>query len=99
MGPDRTAKTRIRCFRFLGKERSAKWQFVCRPRWQADLKVISRKVPSALPVLDRFHVLQKRSKAIDKVRAEETRPMQEDGDEPLLVGESLVVAQASGEPE
>ena len=61
-------------------------QFVCSDMWQAYLKVIAKKVPHALHVLDRFHVMQKMSKAIDQVRAEETRQMKEDGYEPLLVG-------------
>ena len=86
VGPDRTAKTLLRFFRFLGKERSAKLQFVCSDMWQAYLKVIAKKVPHALHVLDRFHVMQKMSKAIDKVRAEETRQMKKDGYEPLLTG-------------
>ena len=86
IGPDRTAKTLLRFFRFLGKQRSANLQFVCSDMWQAYLKVIAKKVPHALHVLDRFHVMQKMSKAIDKVRAEETRQMKEDGYEPLLVG-------------
>jgi transposase len=54
--------------------------------WQAYLKVIAKKVPHALHVLDRFHVMQKMSKAIDKVRAAEARKMEEDGYEPLLKG-------------
>ena len=86
IGPDRKAKTLLRFFRFLGKERSAKLKFVCSDMWQAYLKVIAKKVPHALHVLDRFHVMQKMSKAIDKVRAEEARQMKEDGYEPLLKG-------------
>ena len=86
IGPDRTAKTLLRFFRFLGKQRSAKLQFVCSDMWQAYLKVIAKKVPHALHVLDRFHVMQKMSKAIDKVRAAEARQMKEDGYEPLLTG-------------
>jgi transposase len=86
IGPDRTAKTLLRFFRFLGKERSAKLQFVCSDMWQAYLKVIAKKVPHAIHVLDRFHVMQKMGKAIDKVRAAETRQMEEDGYEPLLKG-------------
>jgi transposase len=86
IGPDRTAKTLLRFFRFLGQQRCAKLQFVCSDMWQAYLKVIVKKVPHALHVLDRFHVMQKMSTAIDKVRAEETRQMKEDGYEPLLVG-------------
>ena len=86
IGPDRTAKTLLRFFRFLGRVRSAKLQFVCSDMWPAYLKVIAKKVPQALHVLDRFHVMQKMSKAIDQVRAEETRQMKEDGYEPLLTG-------------
>ncbi len=86
LGPDRTAKTLLRFFRFLGKERSATLQFVCSDMWQAYLKVIAKKVPHALHVLDRFHVMQKMSKAIDKVRAEEVKQLKENGYEPLLTG-------------
>jgi len=86
IGPDRTAKTLLRFFRFLGKQRSSKLLFVCSDMWQAYLKVIAKKVPQAIHVLDRFHVMQKMSKAIDKVRAEEVRQMKEDGYEPLLTG-------------
>jgi len=86
IGPDRTAKTLLRFFRFLGKQRSGKLQFVCSDMWQAYLKVIAKKVPHALHVLDRFHVMQKMSKAIDEVRAAEARQMREDGYEPLLTG-------------
>ena len=60
--------------------------FVCSDMWQAYLKVIAKKAPQAIHVLDRFHVMQKMSKAIDKVRATEARQMKEDGYEPLLTG-------------
>jgi len=86
IGPDRTAKTLLRFFRFLGKERSATLQFVCSDMWQAYLKVIAKKVPQAIHVLDRFHVMQKLSKAIDKVRAAEVKQLLADGYEPLLTG-------------
>ena len=59
IGPDRTAKTLLRFFRFLGKQRSQTLQFVCSDMWQAYLKVIAKKVPHALHILDRFHVMQK----------------------------------------
>jgi len=86
IGPDRTAKTLLRFFRFLGKERSATLQFVCSDMWQAYLKVIAKKVPQAIHVLDRFHVMQKLSKAIDTVRAAEVKQLLADGYEPLLTG-------------
>jgi len=43
-------------------------------------------VPHAIHVLDRFHVMQKMSKAIDKVRAAEVKQLKADGYEPLLKG-------------
>jgi transposase len=86
IGPDRTAKTLLRFFRFLGKQRSQSLQFVCSDMWQAYLKVIAKKVPHALHVLDRFHVMQKMSKAIDEVRAAEVKQLQADGYEPVLAG-------------
>ena len=84
IGPDRTAKTLLRFFRFLGKDRTKKLKFVCSDMWQAYLKVIAKKAPKAIHVLDRFHVMQKMSKAIDKVRAEEVKQLKADGYEPIL---------------
>lgn len=86
IGPDRTARTLIGFFRFLGKDRIASIQFVCSDMWQAYLQVIAKKVPQAIHVLDRFHVMQKFSTAIDKVRAAESKQLKEDGYEPLLKG-------------
>ena len=86
IGPDRTARTLLGFFRFLGKDRIASIQFVCSDMWQAYLKVIAKKVPQAIHILDRFHVMQKFSTAIDKVRAAESKQLKEDGYEPLLKG-------------
>ena len=84
IGPNRTAKTLLRFFRFLGKDRTKKLKFVCSDMWQAYLKVIAKKAPKAIHVLDRFHVMQKMSKAIDKVRAAEVKQLKADGYEPIL---------------
>lgn len=86
IGPDRTAKTLLRFFRFLGKERTARLQFVCSDMWQAYLKVIAKKASQAVHVLDRFHVVQQLGKAIDKVRASEVKQLRDDGYEPVLKG-------------
>ena len=45
-----------------------------------------RSLGEGLHVLDRFHVMQKMSKAIDKVRAAEVKQLKADGYEPLLKG-------------
>ena len=84
IGQDRTAKTLLRFFRLLGKERSKQLKFICSDMWQGYLKVIARKAAGAVHVLDRFHVMQKMNKAIDEVRAAEAKQLQADGYEPVL---------------
>jgi transposase len=91
VGPDRTAKTLLRFFRFLGKQRSAKLQFVCSDMWQAYLKVIAKKVPDAIHILDRFHIMQKMGKAINQVRIAEVRQLEADGYEPILAKSRFVL--------
>jgi len=86
IGPDRTAKTLLRFFRFLGRERSAALQFVCSDMWQAYLKVIAKKAGQAVHVLDRFHIMQRMGKAINDVRAAEVKELKRDGYEPVLKG-------------
>lgn len=43
IGKDRTAKTFLRFFRMLGKQRSAQIKFVGSDMWRAYLKVIAKK--------------------------------------------------------
>jgi len=50
----------------------------------AYLDVIRQKCSQALHILDRFHIVAKMNKALDEVRASETRRMAQDGHEPLL---------------
>jgi len=84
IGQDRTAKSFLRFFRMLGKDRSSKLKFVCSDMWKAYLKVIAKKASQAVHVLDRFHIMQKMNKAIDEVRASEARQMKADGYEEIL---------------
>jgi len=84
IGKDRTVKTLLRFFRFLGKNRSQELRYVCSDMWKPYLKVIKKKASSAIHILDRFHIMARINKAIDEVRAEEYRRMEKDGYEPLL---------------
>ena len=84
IGKDRTAKSFLRFFRMLGKQRSAEVKFICSDMWKPYLKVIAKKASQAVHVLDRFHVMQRMNKAIDEVRAGEARQMKADGFEPVL---------------
>jgi transposase len=54
IGPDRRAKTLLRFFRFLGKERTARLQFICSDMWRGYLKVIRKKASQVVHILDRF---------------------------------------------
>ena len=48
------------------------------------LTVISKQLPTAVNILDRFHIMQHFSKALDKVRAEEACRIKEQGQDPVL---------------
>jgi transposase len=91
VGADRKAKTLLRFFRFLGKARTAKLQFICSDMWQAYLKVIAKKAQQAVHILDRFHVMQRMNKALNEVRASEVKQLQRDGYEPVLKGARWVL--------
>jgi len=84
VGKDRTTKTFLRFFRTFGKERSGRLRFACSDMWGPYLKVIAKKAPRAIHVLDRFHVVAKMNKAIDEVRAAEAKQLERDGYEPVL---------------
>ena len=55
------------------------------PKWRArHLKVIREKCSEALHILDRFHIEAKMNKALDEVRAGESRRMAMEGRTPVL---------------
>ena len=85
VGKERKAKTLLRFFRDFGKERCEKLEFVCSDMWKAYIKVIKKKAPNALHILDRFHIVQKLGQAIDKIRATEVKRLAAEGyDEEVL---------------
>jgi transposase len=53
--------------------------FVCSDMWRAYLKVIGKKLPHALHILDRFHLVANLNKALDQVRADEARQLKAQG--------------------
>lgn len=83
-GSERKAKTLLQFFREFGPERSAKLQFVCSDMWAAYLKVIAKKAPQALNVLDRFHIMRKFNEAIDEIRRSEVKQFKANGQENIL---------------
>jgi len=80
----RTVKSFLRFFRMLGKERCAAIRFVCSDMWRAYLKVIAKKLPAAVHILDRYHIVANLHKALDQVRAAEARRLKADDYEPHL---------------
>src|SRR5947209_19036857 len=52
--------------------------------WEPYLKVIREKCSDALHILDRFHIVAKLNKALDEVRAAESRLMASEGLMPVL---------------
>lgn len=83
-GPERKAKTLLRFFREFGAERSSQLQFVCSDMWAAYLKVIAKKAPQALNILDRFHIMRKFNEAIDEIRRGEVRQFKANQQENVL---------------
>ena len=84
VGEKRTAKTLLRFFRWLGKDRTQGLEFICSDMWKAYLKVIAKKAAQAIHVLDRFHIMMHMNQAIDEVRAGESKELVRQGYEPVL---------------
>jgi len=84
IGQDRTAKSFLRFFRMMGKQKTAGVRFVCSDMWQPYLKVIRKKIPQAIHILDRFHIVARLNKAVDEVRSTEAREMASQGYDPVL---------------
>jgi transposase len=82
---DRTATSFHTFFDMLGDERSRRIEFVASDMWQAFLNVVRSRCSDAIHVLDRFHVMQLMSKAIDETRREEVRRLRTKGKHGILV--------------
>ena len=84
VGKERTIQSFQGFFTLIGDEIAAKIVFVCSDMWEPYLKVVREKCSQALHILDRFHIVAKMNKALDEVRAGESRRMARDGMAPLL---------------
>ena len=63
---------------------SAQIKVICSDMWKPYLKMIAKHLPQAINVLDRFHIMQKFGKALDKVRSEEAKRLRQAKQPPLL---------------
>lgn len=84
IGRERTAKTLLRFFDWFGEDRSDALRFVCTDMWKPYLRIVAEKACKAVNVLDRFHIAKHMNKAIDDVRAKETKELKAMGKEPIL---------------
>ena len=84
VGKERTAKSLLRFFFHFGKERTSFLQVICSDMWSPYLKVIRKKAPQALNILDRFHIMKKFNEAIDNTRRQEAKELEKDGHERIL---------------
>ena len=84
VGEKRSARTLLRFFRWFGKERSMRLEYICSDMWKPYLKVVAKKAWQAIHILDRFHIVAHMNKAIDKVRATEAKELERKGYVPVL---------------
>lgn len=84
VGRERKCKTLLGFFRMLGQARYACIEVVSCDMWQPFLKVIRKKIPSAIQILDRFHIMKKFNDAIEETRREEVKTLANQGKPDLL---------------
>jgi transposase len=84
VGKERTIESFRGFFTTIGEEITSRIVFICSDMWEPYWKVIRENCSAALHILDRFHIVAKMNKALDKVRAGESRRMASEGRTPLL---------------
>ena len=84
VGRERTIESFRGFFTAIGDELASKIVFVCSDMWEPYLKVIREKCSEALHILDRFHIVAKMNKALDEIRAGESRRIASEGGVPVL---------------
>jgi transposase len=84
IGKERTIESFQGFFTTMEEEITSKIVFIYSEMWEPYLKVIREKCSEALHILDRFHIVAKMNKALDEVRAGESRRMASESRTPLL---------------
>jgi transposase len=84
IGKERTTKTFTGFFDWLGKTRCDQLKFVCSDMWRPYLDVIAERIPHALNILDRFHLVAKLGFAVDQVRRQEIARLRQRGLDAVL---------------
>ena len=84
VGKERTIESFQGFFTMVGDEIASKIVFVCSDMWKPYLTVIRERCSEALHILYRFHIVANMSKALDEVRAGESRRIAFEGRTPVL---------------
>ena len=84
VGKERTIESFQGFFTMIGDEIASRIVFVCSDMWKPYLTVIREKCSEALHILDRFHIVANMNKALDEVRAGESRRIAIEGRIPVL---------------
>ena len=84
VGKERTIESFQGFFTTIGEEIASKIAFIRSDMWEPYLKSSASKCSEALHIVDRFHIVGKMNKALDEVRAGESRRMASEGRTPLL---------------
>jgi len=74
-GEDRDAETMRKFFAWLGPRRARSIEVVCCDMWAVYTDAVREKLPQALVVFDRFHVVQHLNRAVDEVRRQTWRQL------------------------
>jgi len=73
IGENRDAETMSRFFEWLGPRRKRSILIVCCDMWRIYLAAVREKLPRAIVIFDRFHVVRHLNYAVDEVRRESWR--------------------------
>lgn len=81
--PERTTESADQLWKTLPEKQRKKVKAVCMDMWQAYETSTAQHAPKAEIVHDRFHISKYLNEAVDKVRRQEHRELQRDGDDRL----------------
>jgi len=74
-GEDRTSETLKAFFDEIGKQRCEQIEAVCCDMWAPYVDAIKERLPNALLVFDKFHIVRHLMDAVDQVRKEEAKKL------------------------
>ena len=82
-GEDRTSETLEAFFDYLGQDRCEHIKAVCCDMWAPYVDAIKNRLPNALLVFDKFHIVRHLLDAVDTVRKEEAQKLKSEDPELL----------------